>query len=168
MKANKSFKPLNIAVLTLSDKRTVNDDTTGDLLDELATEAGHLVVERRISSHDFYQIRAVVSQWIADDNIHVIITNGGTGFSADNVTQDAIEPLLASHIDGFGELFRQLSYDDIGTSSMQSRAFAGLANKTLVAAVPGSGGAAKLAWEKLLAPQIDARQGPCNFVGHLV
>ena len=131
MKANKSFKPLNIAVLTLSDKRTVNDDTTGDLLDELATEAGHSVVERRSSGHDLYQIRAVVSQWIADDNIHVIITNGGTGFSADNVTQDAIERITASHIDGFGELFRQLSYDDIGTSSMQSRAFAGLANKTL-------------------------------------
>jgi len=167
MKANKSFKPLNIAVVTFSDKRTRADDSTGDLLQQLMENDGHKVIERCILPHDKYQIRAIVSQWIARDDIQVVVTNGGTGFALDNVTQDALMPLLDSHIDGFGELFRQLSFADIGTSSMQSRAFAGLANRTLVAAVPGSGGAAQLAWDSLLGPQLDSRQGPCNFVGHL-
>ncbi len=167
MKANKPFKPLNIAVVTFSDKRTRADDSTGDLLQKLMENDGHKVVEREVLSHDKYQIRALVSQWIAREDIQVVVTNGGTGFALDNVTQDALMPLLDSHIDGFGELFRQLSFADIGTSSVQSRAFAGLANRTLVAAVPGSGGAAQLAWDSLLGPQLDSRQGPCNFVGHL-
>jgi len=167
MKANKSFEPLNIAVVTFSDKRTRANDSTGDLLQKLMKNDGHKVVEREVLSHDKYQIRALISRWIARDDIQVVVANGGTGFALDNVTQDALMPLLDSHIDGFGELFRQLSFADIGTSSVQSRAFAGLANRTLVAAVPGSGGAAQLAWDSLLGPQLDSRQGPCNFVGHL-
>lgn len=168
MKANKAFTPLNIAVVTFSDKHSPDSDSTGDLLQKLMENDGHTVVERAVSKHNKYGIRALISDWIARDDIQVIVSNGGTGFALDNVTQDAIMPLLDSHIDGFGELFRQLSFADIGTSSVQSRAFAGLANRTLVAAVPGSGGAAQLAWDSVLGPQLDSRQGPCNFVGHLV
>lgn len=168
MAANKSFTALNIAVLTFSDKRDRSNDSTGDALQQWAEQVGHIIAHREVIGHNQHQIRAAVCQLIADDDIHVIVTNGGTGFAPDNVTQTAIEPLLDAKVDGFGEVFRMLSYQDIGSSSVQSRAFAGITNRTLIAAVPGSGRAAQLAWEKLLQPQLDSRQGPCNFVGHLL
>ncbi|HAD49697.1 MAG TPA: molybdenum cofactor biosynthesis protein [Idiomarina sp.] len=168
MSSAKQFKPLNVALLTFSDKRDQSNDTTGAKLQQAVEAEGHEVVYRKVCEHNKHLIRAAVCSLIADDEVQVILTNGGTGFALDNVTQAAIAPLLEQRIDGFGELFRHLSYQDIGSSSLQSRAFAGITNKTLVACVPGSGGAAMLAWEKLLKPQMDARQGPCNFVGHLV
>lgn len=168
MAANKSFKALNIAVLTFSDKRDSSNDSTGTALQQWAEQAGHKVVHRQVIGHNQHHIRAAVCQLIATDDVQVILTNGGTGFAPDNVTQTAIEPLLDAKVDGFGELFRMLSYGDIGSSSLQSRAFAGITNRTFIAAVPGSGGAAQLAWNKLLQPQLDSRQGPCNFVGHLL
>lgn len=168
MSSEKQFKPLNIALVTFSDKRDDRSDTTGDGMQQAIEAEGHQVVYRRVCPHDKHLIRAEICTLIATHEVQAVITNGGTGFALDNVTQVAIEPLLEQRIDGFGELFRQLSYQDIGSSSMQSRAFAGITNKTLIACVPGSGGAATLAWEKLLKPQLDARQGPCNFVGHLL
>ncbi|WP_262339925.1 molybdopterin-binding protein [Idiomarina sp. OT37-5b] len=167
MSTAKLFKPLNVAILTFSDKRDAGNDTTGDKLQSWLQREGHNVVQRMVIGHDKHQIRAQVCALIAADDVQVVITNGGTGFAPDNVTYEAIEPLLDNAIDGFGELFRAFSYEDIGSSALQSRAFAGLTNNTLIACVPGSGGAAQLAWEKLLQPQLDARQGPCNFVGHL-
>ncbi|RUO76113.1 molybdenum cofactor synthesis domain-containing protein [Idiomarina seosinensis] len=168
MAANKSFKALNIAVLTFSDKRDSSNDSTGDAIQQWAEQAGHNVAHREVIVHNQHLIRAAVCQLIAADEIDVVLTNGGTGFAPDNVTQAAIEPLLDAKVDGFGELFRMLSYEDIGSSSLQSRAFAGITNRTFIAAVPGSGGAAQLAWNQLLKPQLDSRQGPCNFVGHLL
>lgn len=168
MSSAKQFKSLRVALLTFSDKRNRDNDSTGDRLQALCEKAGHQVSHRQVIAHNQHFIRAEICRLIADEQIQVVITNGGTGFALDNVTQVAIEPLLDQRIDGFGELFRALSYEDIGSSSLQSRAFAGITNKTLVACVPGSGGAAELAWEKLLRPQLDARQGPCNFVGHLI
>lgn len=168
MSSAKQFKSLRVALLTFSDKRNSDNDSTGDRLQSLCEKEGHQVSYRQVIGHNQHHIRAEICRLIADEQIQVVITNGGTGFALDNVTQVAIEPLLDQRIDGFGELFRALSYEDIGSSSLQSRAFAGITNKTLVACVPGSGGAAELAWEKLLRPQLDARQGPCNFVGHLI
>lgn len=168
MSSAKQFKSLQVALLTFSDKRNNGNDSTGERLQALLEQAGHQVLYRQVVGHNKYLIRAEISRLIADENIQVVITNGGTGFAVDNTTHVAIEPLLDQRIDGFGELFRSLSYEDIGSSALQSRAFAGITNKTLIACVPGSGGAAELAWEKLLRPQLDARQGPCNFVGHLI
>lgn len=161
------FFPLQLAVLTLSDSRTQADDSSGDCLQQLAEMAGHRVCERALLPHNRYQIRALVSEWIASDHIQVIILNGGTGFSAGNCTPEAIRPLFDTEVEGFGELFRQLSFADIGSSSLQSRALAGIANGTLIFAIPGSGGACRQAWEHLIAPQLDSRTGPCNFVAHI-
>lgn len=164
---SKEFFPLTIAVLTLSDSRTAADDSSGDLLQQLATSAGHRVVQRALLGHNRYAIRACVSTWIAGDDVQVVIVNGGTGFARGNCTPEALRPLFDSEVEGFGEQFRQLSFADIGSSSLQSRALAGLANGTLIFAIPGSGGACRQAWEALIAPQLDSRTGPCNFVAHV-
>ncbi|WP_194755783.1 molybdenum cofactor synthesis domain-containing protein [Aliidiomarina indica] len=163
----KAFKPLGIAVLTISDSRSGASDTTGNYLVEVSSGAGHQVQWQQVIPHNKYRIRDVLSGLIVRPDIAVVLVNGGTGFAEDNQTIAAIKPLLDTEINGFGEIFRQLSFADIGAASMQSQALAGLANRTLIFAMPGSGGAAKLAWERLIEPQIDARQGPCNFTPHL-
>ncbi len=159
---------LNIAILTVSDTRTEATDTSGSTLKSCAEADGHVIQEKVIVKDDFFHIRAVVSQWIHQSDIHVVLITGGTGFSARDVTPDAIEPLLVQVIPGFGELFRQLSYAEIGTSTIQSRVLAGISNRTFIAAIPGSTGACKTAWTKVLAEQLDSTHKPCNFVGLLV
>ena len=161
------FHPLTLAVLTISDSRTHGNDTSGELLNKLATEVGHLVVERQILPNNQYQLRACVSQWIAGSEVQVVLINGGTGFSESNCTVEALLPLLDREVPGFGELFRQLSYQQLGSSALQSGAIAGLANRTLVIAMPGSGNACELAWHELIQPQLDSRTRPCNFYTHL-
>jgi len=167
MSANNEAIPLNIALLTVSDRHTADTDSTGALLKKLAQQAGHTVADQQIVTSDKYHIRALISGWIADDSIHAVIMNGGTGFAAKNCTVEAVQPLFDQVVDGFGEIFRQLSFQEIGSSSMQSRAVAGLANQTFIAAMPGSESASKLGWTQLIAPQLDSRQGPCNFVKQL-
>ena len=156
-------KSLAITVLTISDTRGRAEDTSGDLLVERLTGAGHKLVERRIVRDDVYAIRAVVSAWIADAGVQAVLTTGGTGFTGRDSTPEALTPLFDKTIDGFGELFRQLSYDEIGSSTIQSRAVGGLANGTLVFAVPGSTGACRTAWDRILGNQLDADFKPCNF-----
>ncbi|MEM1433038.1 MAG: molybdenum cofactor biosynthesis protein B [Pseudomonadota bacterium] len=155
---------LNCAVLTVSDTRTASNDTSGDLLATYIAESGHQLAARTLLPDDRYQLRAQVSAWIADPQIQVIISTGGTGFTGRDSTPEALLPLFDKTIDGFGELFRQLSYDDIGTSTIQSRAVGGLANSTLIFALPGSSGAVRLGWEKILRNQLDITHRPCNFV----
>lgn len=155
---------LSAAVLTISDTRTAANDTSGDLLAELLTGDGHRVADRDLLPDDRYQLRARVSGWIADPQINVIVTTGGTGFTGRDSTPEALMPLFDKTIDGFGELFRQLSYDDIGSSTIQSRAVGGLANATLIFALPGSSGAVRLGYEKILHNQLDINNKPCNFV----
>lgn len=159
--------PLSVAILTVTDSRTAAQDSSGDLLAQLATDSGHSVLARALCANNRYAVRAILSQWIASTEIQVVLINGGTGFSDDNCTPEAIAPLFDRPVEGFGELFRALSLASIGSSAMQSRALAGLANGTLVFAVPGSGNACKLAWQELIVNQIDNRTGPCNFVAHL-
>jgi len=165
--ADQSFIPLNIAVLTVSDTRTLETDTSGQLLVERLQAAGHRLIERALLKDDLYRIRAQVAQWIADDQVQVVLTTGGTGFTGRDSTPEAVLCLLDKQVDGFGELFRQISVADIGTSTVQSRAFAGLANSTLVCCLPGSTNACRTAWDGILAEQLDARHRPCNFVPHL-
>ena len=164
--AEKEFVPLNIAIMTVSDTRNASNDTSGDKLCELLSKSGHNLAERVLVKDDIYQIRAVLSQWIVDPNVHTVITTGGTGFSLRDSTPEAVTPLLDKQVDGFGELFRAKSFELIGTSTMQSRAFAGLANRTLIVCLPGSTGACKDGWS-IIESQLDARHNPCNFVGHL-
>ena len=164
MKATRDFIPLNIAVLTISDTRTEADDTSGQTLVAGLTEAGHRLHEKKIVADDIYRIRAVVSQWIADNNVHAILTTGGTGVTGRDGTPEAIAPLLDKTLDGFGEVFRMISYHDIKSSTMQSRAIAGVANATFVFCVPGSSNACKTAWEQLIKDQLDHRTRPCNLV----
>lgn len=166
-KATLTFKPLCLAVLTVSDTRTEENDTSGDYLVESMRAAGHHLSERQIVKDDIYAIRASISSWIADSVIDGVLITGGTGFSGRDSTPEAISPLFDKHIDGFGELFRQLSYADIGTSTIQSRALAGFANQTVIFAMPGSTGACRLAWEAILSEQLDSRHRPCNFHGVL-
>ena len=156
-------QPLAIAVLTVSDTRGPAEDTSGDLLVERLTGAGHGLAERRIVRDDRYVIRAVVSGWIADADVQVVLTTGGTGFTGRDSTPEALLPLFDKTIDGFGELFRQVSYEEIGSSTIQSRAVGGLANGTLIFAMPGSTGACRTAWDRILANQLDASFRPCNF-----
>lgn len=165
MPATTEFIPLNIAVLTLSDTRTPQTDTSGDALASLLGEAGHNLYARELIPDDVYRMRAVVSGWIADPSVHVIITTGGTGFSRRDSTPEALRPLFDQQIDGFGELFRQLSFAEIGSSTVQSRCLAGLANSTLVFCLPGSTGACRTGWNGILREQLDSRHKPCNFVG---
>lgn len=158
------FRALGIAVLTVSDTRTEKNDASGDALVDSLTAAGHSLAARRIVGDDVYKIRAVVSGWIADDDVNVVLTTGGTGLTGRDGTPEAVAPLLDKTIDGFGELFRAISYQVIGTSSLQSRCIAGVANGTYVFCVPGSTNACKTAWDKLISAQLDSRTQPCNLV----
>ena len=157
------FFPLNIAVLTVSDSRTEETDTSGRALVEMASGAGHRIADRRIVPDDIYRMRAVVSAWIADAGVDVVLVTGGTGLTGRDSTPEALAPLFDKEIEGFGELFRYISYQEIGTSTVQSRALAGLANGTLIFCLPGSTGACRTAWNGILAEQLDARHKPCNF-----
>ncbi|MBV0934517.1 molybdenum cofactor biosynthesis protein B [Marinobacterium weihaiense] len=162
-----TFVPLNISVLTVSDTRTAANDTSGDMLVERLQSAGHHLVARDIVQDDIYRMRARVSEWIADIATQVVLVTGGTGFSHRDSTPEAIMPLLDKQVEGFGELFRQLSHEEIGTSTIQSRALAGLANGTLIFCLPGSTGACRTGWDQIISEQLDARYRPCNFVGTL-
>lgn len=154
---------LAIAVLTVSDTRIPETDTSGDLLVALLSEDGHQLAARSIVKDDIYQVRRIVSEWIADSAIQVVVSTGGTGFSGRDTTPEALTPLFDTTIEGFGELFRQVSYDEIGSSTIQSRAVGGIANNTLLFALPGSNGACRTGWEKILHDQLDANFRPCNF-----
>lgn len=154
---------MNIAVLTISDTRIAANDTSGDYLVKAMQESHHVVHSRKVVRDNIYAIRAIVSKWISDDQIDVIVTTGGTGFGGRDSTPEALAPLFEKQIDGFGELFRFLSFSDIGTSTIQSRALAGLANGTFIFALPGSTGACRLAWEQILVEQLDESFRPCNF-----
>lgn len=163
-KKNREFLPLNIAVLTVSDTRTEATDKSGQLLVARLTAAGHRLAEKRIERDDVYRIRAIVAGWIADAGVDVVITTGGTGLTGRDGTPEAVMPLLDKQIEGFGELFRSLSFEEIGTSTLQSRALAGVANGTYVFCLPGSTGACATGWDRILAKQLDYRTMPCNFV----
>jgi molybdopterin adenylyltransferase len=158
---------LRVAVLTVSDTRTIADDQSGRYLVEQLVGVGHRVIEKAIVQDDIYAIRAIVSQWIADPQIQIILTTGGTGVTGRDGTPEAIAPLLDKAIDGFGELFRHLSYAEIKTASIQSRAIAGVANGTYIFTIPGSTGACKTAWEGILRDQLDEHYRPCNFASLL-
>jgi molybdopterin adenylyltransferase len=161
---SKAFVPLKIAVLTVSDTRNLADDKSGATLVERITRAGHVIGDRAIVSDDVELIRARVKQWIADPAIDVIITTGGTGFTGRDVTPEAIEPLFEKRMDGFSIAFHMLSHAKIGTSTIQSRATAGVAGATFIFCLPGSPGACRDAWDGILAAQLDYRTRPCNFV----
>ena len=163
MHKDADFIALNIAVLTLSDSRTFENDTSGQYLVDALEAAGHHIAARELCKDDIYASRAVVSAWIADPGIDVVISTGGTGMTRRDSTPEALKPLFDRTIEGFGELFRQLSYDEIGSSTVQSRALAGLANQTLIFCLPGSTGACRTGWERILKEQLDSRHRPCNF-----
>ncbi len=158
------FKSLNIAVLTVSDTRGEAEDISGKKLVNALTDAGHVNVDKQICRDDMFAIRAIVSQWIADPAIDVVLTTGGTGVTGRDGTPEAIKPLLIKEIEGFGEMFRSLSYQQIKSSTLQSRALAGVANSTYVFVLPGSSGACDLAWQELISAQLDNRTRPCNLV----
>jgi molybdenum cofactor biosynthesis protein B len=160
----REFLPVNIAVLTVSDSRDEHTDTSGRLLVERLTRAGHRLAEKLIVPDDIYQVRAAVSRWIAAPDVNVVITTGGTGVTGRDGTPEAVAPLLDKVLEGFGEVFRSISYADIGTSTLQSRALAGVANGTYVFCVPGSSGACATAWDALIEAQLDLRTRPCNLV----
>lgn len=158
------FSSQTIALLTVSDTRTEATDKSGDYLRHALQAAGHRLSDKQILPDHKYRIRARLSQWIADPEIRVIIITGGTGFTDRDITPEAVQPLLDREIVGFGELFRQVSVADIGVSSLQSRALAGVANGSFIFCLPGSVNACRTAWEKILEPQLDIRHRPCNFV----
>ena len=160
------FVPLQIAVLTVSDSRTLEQDKSGQYLADQIIEAGHHLAARVLSTDDIYQTRAILSRWIADEKIHAIITTGGTGFYERDSMPEAASVLFDKTIDGFGEMFRLLSLEDIGMSTMQSRAIGGMANGTGIFCLPGSTGACRTGWEGILKAQLDNRTRPCNFVAH--
>ena len=159
-----SAEILGVAVLTISDTRHGNLDKSGNYLAQAVNDAGHRVHARALTPDDIYQIRVHMSTWIADPKIHVILSTGGTGFASRDCTPEAVLPLLDVRADGFGELFRALSYHEIGNSTLQSRAIAGIANGTLIACLPGSTSACVLAWEQILIDQLNSTHAPCNFV----
>ncbi|MGN6520308.1 MAG: molybdenum cofactor biosynthesis protein B [Dokdonella sp.] len=167
MTAQAEFVALDLCVLTVSDTRTPDNDTSGDYLALSLGQAGHRLREKRIVRDDRYLIRAVVAQWIADAGVHGVLVTGGTGFTGRDSTPEAIRPLLDKEMPGFGEMFRMLSFEEIGTATMQSRAFAGLSNDTFVFCLPGSTSACRTAWEKLIRAQLDATTRPCNLAGLL-
>lgn len=167
-KPTEHFIPLGIAVVTVSDTRTDENDTSGKFLQEALQEEGHRCHGRTICPDDVYKLRALVAGLIAEANVNVILVTGGTGFTRRDNTVVALQPLFDSSIDGFGELFRQLSYEEIGTSTIQSRAFAGLSNSTAIFCMPGSTGACKTAWNRIIREQLDSRHRPCNFVDRLL
>jgi molybdopterin adenylyltransferase len=163
MTASNSFTPLNICVLTVSDSRSLANDISGDFLCEALQTDGHHLFDRALLPDNKYQLRAKVSNWIAEESVDGILMNGGTGFTGRDSTPEAIKPLLDKEMPGFGEMFRVLSFDEIGTSTLQSRALAGLANNTFIFCLPGSTSACKTAWEKLIHAQLDSRTKPCNL-----
>lgn len=163
MSANDGFIPLRLCVLTVSDTRGRADDASGDYLESSLREAGHLLVERELLPDDRYRLRALVSRWIADEGVDGILVTGGTGFTGRDSTPEALLPLLDKTMPGFGEMFRVLSHAEIGTSTLQSRAFAGLANATFLFCLPGSPSACRTAWDQLIRAQLDARTRPCNL-----
>lgn len=162
------FTPLNIALLTVSDSRTQETDKSGNALQNNIEQAGHRVEQRALVKDDIYLIRAATSNWIADANIHCILITGGTGFTHRDSTPEAMLPLFDKTVDGFGELFRHISMEDIGTSTIQSRAVAGLANKTIIFCLPGSTNACETAWHKIIKAQLDSLTKPCNFATKLL
>ena len=164
MSKERNFLPLNIAVLTVSDTRTEENDTSGKTLVDKLTAAGHHAADKAIVPDNIYAIRARISAWIADPDIQAVVTTGGTGVTGRDGTPEAVEVLLDKRIEGFGEIFRMLSYDEIQTSTVQSRALAGVANGTYLFCVPGSSGACRTAWDKLIEKQLDYRTRPCNLV----
>ncbi len=161
------FRSLRIAVLTVSDSRNEDSDTSGKLLVEKLSDAGHQLALKQIVKDDLYNIRAIVASWIASEDIQAILITGGTGFTGRDSTPQAILPLFDTVVDGYGELFRQISYKDIGSSTVQSRAVAGLSNGTIVFCMPGSTNACRTAWDGIIGEQLDASHKPCNFVGQL-
>jgi molybdenum cofactor biosynthesis protein B len=165
MSAKEAFVTLSLCVLTVSDTRNADNDTSGDYLRDALTAAGHRLHTRTLVRDDRYALRAIVSAWIADAAVNGILITGGTGFTGRDSTPEAIAPLLDKQMPGFGEMFRVLSYDEIGTSTLQSRAFAGLANDKFIFCLPGSTSACRTAWEKLICKQLDARTRPCNLAG---
>jgi len=158
------FIALKIAILTISDSRTEADDISGKILVERVQQEGHQLYQKKIAADNIYQIRAVVSGWIADDDVNVVLTTGGTGVTGRDGTPEAVAPLLDKVLDGFGEVFRMISYGDIKTSTIQSRAIAGVANATYIFCLPGSSGACASAWDELIKEQLDHRTQPCNLV----
>lgn len=164
MSAEREFVPVNIAVLTVSDTRTEADDKSGHTLVDRLKEAGHELADKAIVPDDKYQIRAVMSRWIADPDIQAIITTGGTGVTGRDGTPEAVQPLLDKELQGFGELFRTVSFRDIGTSTLQSRCLGGVANGTYIFCLPGSTGACRTGWDEIIQTQLDYRTRPCNFV----
>ena len=163
MSAATEFTALNLCVLTVSDSRTLENDSSGDFLCDALQAQGHHLFDRALLPDNKYCLRAKLSYWIAEEAIDGVLVNGGTGFTGRDSTPEAIKPLLDKEMPGFGEMFRVLSFDEIGTSTLQSRAFAGLANNTFVFCLPGSTSACKTAWEKLISAQLDSRTKPCNL-----
>jgi molybdopterin adenylyltransferase len=163
MSTSDSLTSLNLCVLTVSDSRTLANDSSGDFLCQALQAEGHHLFDRALLPDNKYMLRAKVSAWIAEEAIDGVLINGGTGFTGRDSTPEAIAPLLDKQMPGFGEMFRVLSFDDIGTSTLQSRALAGLANNTFVFCLPGSTSACKTAWEKLIRAQLDSRTKPCNL-----
>jgi len=162
--AERDFIPVGIAVLTVSDTRRLADDKSGQTLANRVTEAGHVLAARAIVTDDIEKIRSQVTDWSRDPAIDAIITTGGTGFTGRDVTPEALEPIFEKRMDGFSEVFHRISYDKIGTSTIQSRATGGVINATFVFVLPGSPGACKDAWDGIIRPQLDYRHKPCNFV----
>lgn len=156
--------PVNVAVMTVSDSRTEKDDTSGQALVDRLISAGHKLANKNIIVDDVYKIRETISRWIVSSDVDVIITTGGTGLTGRDITPEAIRPLLDKEIEGVGELFRQVSYEEIGTSTIASRAFGGVANGTFIFCLPGSTGACRTGWDKVIGPQLDSRTTPCNVV----
>ena len=165
--ATTEFTAAKIAVLTVSDTRNEETDTSGGYLVQSLKEAGHFLADKKIVIDDPYKIRAIVSTWIADADITAILITGGTGFTARDNTPEAVAVLFDKQVEGFGELFRHVSYQEIGSSTIQSRALAGFANKTVIFCMPGSTGACKTAWSKIIVEQLNSQHKPCNFMPHI-
>jgi len=158
------FIPVNVAILTVSDSRTEETDTSGGTLVKRLTDAGHKLADKVIVADDVYKIREVLSRWIADPEIFAVISTGGTGLTGRDITPEAVRPLLDKEIEGVGELFRWVSYQDIKTSTVASRALGGVANGTFIVCLPGSTGACRTGWDDVIGPQLDYRNSPCNMV----
>lgn len=165
--ATPDFKMSNIVVLTVSDTRNEDTDTSGLYLATALQDAGHRLVDKKIVIDDLYKIRAIVATWIADDNVDAVLVTGGTGFTSRDTTPEAVNVLFDKQVEGFGELFRHVSYNEIGSSTIQSRAIAGFANKTVIFCMPGSTGACKTAWTKIIQEQMNSQHKPCNFIPHI-
>jgi molybdenum cofactor biosynthesis protein B len=166
-KTPRPFTPLNAAIMTSSDTRTLDNDTSGDLIQKSLETASHKIVERKILADDIDEVRGLLKRWIDEKDIDLVITTGGTGLTQRDILPEVVEPMFTKNIPGFGELFRMLSYEEIGTSTIESRALAGVADGTLVFCLPGSTGACRLGMEKIILPQIDATTKPCNLVALL-